>query len=60
MVKMFGDDTWAEELAEEILLSFPLDEVLEMNDLTELETLVHLIEAGLISEPERIVRKELD
>jgi hypothetical protein len=42
-------------LAEVLLQSFDLSEILEMNDLTEEEVLSLLIDNGLISEPSRIV-----
>lgn len=42
-----------EDLAEEILRDFSLEEILEMNDLTEEEVLSVLIDRGLVNEPER-------
>jgi hypothetical protein len=41
------------QMAEEILKDFKLEEVLEMNDLTEEDVLEILLENGLINEPER-------
>lgn len=44
-------------LAEVLLQSFDLLEIMEMNDLTEEEVLDILIEGGYIDQPERIVRE---
>lgn len=43
------------EIAEELLLDFSLEELLEMNDLEEETVLSILIEQGLVTEPERRV-----
>jgi len=55
---MFGDDKWAASVAEDLLSSFELDELLELNDLTEHEALSILIEAGFIVQPERYFQYE--
>jgi hypothetical protein len=44
-------------LAETLLASFDLLEIMEMNDLTEELVLEILIEGGMIDQPERIVRE---
>lgn len=42
---------------EEILLTnFTLEELLELNDLTEEDVIVLLFENGLINEPENLIR----
>lgn len=50
---MFRDDTLAEEIAEDMLADYELSEILEMNDLTDVETLSILIQRGFIGFPER-------
>lgn len=43
------------ELAEELLSRFPLEEILEMNNIEEEESLLILLERGMISQPEHII-----
>ena len=52
---MFGDNdnTWG--LASLLLEMFTLEELLERNDLSEEELLVHLLETGFIVEPRSII-----
>ena len=49
---MFGDITVYEDKAEELLEDLDLEDVLEMNNLTEVEVLAVLIREGLIKYPE--------
>lgn len=43
---------------EEILLAnFSLDEILELNDLTEEDVIALLFENGLVKEPENLIRE---
>lgn len=46
---------FADRLSERLLQDFTLAEIMEMNDLSEEDVLVLLIDGGLIGEPERIV-----
>lgn len=50
---MFGDSPTLGLRAEELLKDFTLEELLEMNNLTEQEVIELLLEAGLINDPER-------
>ena len=45
------------DLAEELLLHFSFEELLEMNDIQEEESLLLLLEKGMISQPEQIIRE---
>lgn len=45
------------DLADELLSQFTLEEILEMNDIEETESLLILLERGLISQPEHILRQ---
>lgn len=47
----------SEALAEELLDILELDQIFEMNDLTDLDVLSVLVEAGLISQPERVIER---
>lgn len=53
---MFGDNRLTWDLADELLSMFTLDEILEMNDITETEVLKILLEGGCIGEPERVLQ----
>lgn len=50
---MFGDFSVYEEIAEALLSDFTLEELLELNNLTELEVLSILVEGGHVGQPER-------
>lgn len=52
---MFGDNdnTWG--LAGLLLEWYTLEELLELNDLTEEELVVHLLETGIIVEPRSVI-----
>jgi len=50
---VFGDFSVYEEIAEALLSDFTLEELLELNNLTELEVLSILIEGGHVGQPER-------
>lgn len=54
---MFGENHVIANLAEELLRSFTLEELLEMNDLTEEFVVEYLIAGGQIAEPERIIAR---
>lgn len=54
---MFGDDLEFDEVVAELLEEFSLEDILEMNDLTDAAALIILIRGGHISEPERIFDK---
>lgn len=54
---MFGENPVIANLAEELLRGFTLEELLEMNDLTEEFVLEYLIVGGHIAEPERIIAR---
>ena len=53
---MFGDDEF-EDLVEELLASFTLDEILEMNNLSDEDVLKILIREGQIGEPEHVIEE---
>lgn len=53
---MFGDNNTTHELIDELLSLFTLEEILEMNDLSEEEVLLILLEGGMIGEPERVLQ----
>lgn len=53
---MFGDNDTTRELAEFLLGLYTLEELLELNDLTEVEVLIRLLEDGFIAEPASIVQ----
>ncbi len=53
---MFGENSQTKELAEELLDSFNLDELLEMNDLSEVEVICLLLEWGYLGEPQRLIQ----
>lgn len=53
---MFGHENTLDDLAEFLLSQFSLDEILEMNDLTDEEVLLHLLQNGLIGEPEHVLK----
>lgn len=57
---MFGQSEDLADLADFLLSQFTLDELLEMNDLTELEVLQRLIEDGMIGEPEHVIEEFQD
>lgn len=44
-------------LAEELLAQFTLEEILEMNNIDEDESLLILLERGMISQPEHIIQE---
>ena len=46
-----------EDIAEDLLKDFSLQEVLEENDLSEIYVLALLLQYGLINEPERIIEE---
>jgi len=52
MAEMFGDTERYRRIAEELLEDYSLEDILELNDLSEVEVLEYLIGAGLIYEPE--------
>ncbi len=52
---MFGDNENTRNLAEAILDVYTIEELLELNDLTEIELVTHLLEAGLLGEPATII-----
>lgn len=45
------------DLAEALLSKFTLEEILEMNDIEEEESLLILLERGMISQPEHIIQE---
>lgn len=45
---MFGDSHISEDLAEELLERISFEQLLEINDLTEVDVIARLIELGLI------------
>ena len=54
---MFGDNEHTRNLAEEILEFLALEDLLELNDLTEIEVVAYLLEAGLLGEPSTLIQK---
>ena len=46
-----------EDIAEDLLKDFSLQELLEENDLSEIYVLALLLQYGLINEPERIIEE---
>lgn len=44
-------------LEEVLLANFTLEEILELNDITEEDVITMLFNAGLISEPESLIRE---
>ena len=50
--EMFGDSQTLRDWAEELLKTFSLSELLELNNLETVEVLEILLEQGLISVPE--------
>jgi hypothetical protein len=52
---MFGDNDNTHELADLLLDLYSLEELLELNDMTEIELVAHLLEAGLLGEPSSII-----
>lgn len=50
---MFGDTEIYDQIAERLLETYTLEEMLEMNDLTPEDVLSILIERGYIGEPSR-------
>lgn len=57
-MQMYGKANTLEDVFEFLLEQFSLDEILEMNDLTEVEVLELLFKEGLITQPERSFQKE--
>lgn len=45
------------DMADDLLKDFSLEELLEMNDLTDTEVLAMLIQYGLINEPEHTIEE---
>lgn len=45
------------DLADALLSQFTLEEILEMNNIEEAESLLILLERGLISQPEHILQQ---
>lgn len=56
---MFGDHSYARDKAQELLDLYYLEEVLELNDLTDHEVLELLITRGLIRYPETLMDQEI-
>ena len=54
VIKMYGKDNSLEDILEFLLEQFTLEELLEMNDITELEVLEILYHEGFLTEPERV------
>lgn len=52
---MFGEDEYTTKLTEELLETFTLEEILELNDLTEHEVVAILIRGGHIGAPEHLI-----
>lgn len=48
---MFGDDNYLSDIAEALLKEYSIEELLELNNLTEEEVLEILIEGGHIGYP---------
>lgn len=53
---MFGDNRGTYELIEELLSLHTLEELFEMNDLSEEDVLRILLEGGYLGEPERVLQ----
>ena len=47
----FGHENTLEDIFEFLLEQFTLEEILEMNDLTETDVLLSLFEGGLLGQP---------
>lgn len=54
-VKLFGDNEKTWELARWLLEMFSLSDLLDMNDVTEEELVVKLLEDGIIAEPRSVI-----
>lgn len=54
---MFGDSEYITELAEFLLEVYSLEDLLDLNDMTEIELVTHLLEAGLFGEPASIIQE---
>lgn len=54
---MFGDNENTRNLAEFLLEVYSLEELLDLNDMTETELVTHLLEAGLLGEPAAIIEE---
>lgn len=55
---MYGKENSIDDLLEFLLEQFTLEELLEMNDLTEIEVLKVLFTEGLLVQPERVLQQE--
>lgn len=53
---MFGDNRGTYDLIEELLSLHTLEELFEMNDISEEDVLRILLEGGHIGEPERVLQ----
>lgn len=53
-MKMYGKENTLDDIFEFLLEQFTLEEILELNDITEAEVLEMLFEKGLLTEPERV------
>jgi hypothetical protein len=56
VMRMYGKDNDLDDLLEFLLEQFTLEEILEINDLTEREVLLILFREGLLVEPERVFK----
>lgn len=54
---MFGDNRLTKELISELLSEFSLEEIFEMNDITEDEVLLILLQGGHLGEPQFLIEK---
>lgn len=57
---MFGDNENTHNLAEFLLDMYDLEDLLELNDLTEIEVVSYLLEAGLLGEPASVIQEYED
>lgn len=58
--KLFGDNENTHNLAEFLLDMYDLEDLLELNDLTEIEVVSYLLEAGLLGEPASVIQEYED
>ena len=54
---MYGKDNSLNDVLEFLLEQFTLEEILEMNDLTQIEILNILFDEGLLFQPERVFER---
>lgn len=57
---MFGDNENTHNLAEFLLDMYDLEDLLELNDLTEIEVVSYLLEVGLLGEPASVIQEYED